>query len=125
MLRAMVIVLLSSTYYMGAHDIIPYKKKIHIFIRNYRSVHVKKTKFEFTKFFSWFFFSFKFGFFFLNKIRIWFFSSEKIQIHKEKKTKFKFGFFSEIKKNQIWKFGFFFLEKKSKFEGEKKTKKKI
>ena len=30
---------------------------------NIRSVHVKKTKFEFTKNFSWFFFSFKFGFF--------------------------------------------------------------
>ena len=38
---------------------------------NNRSVHVKKTKFEFTKFFSWFFFFFKFGFFFWKKKQIW------------------------------------------------------
>ena len=59
----------------------------HISIPSHiRSVHVKKTKFEFTKFFSCFFFSFKFGFFF-----------------QKKKTKFEFGFFSPINLDFFWR----------------------
>ena len=53
------------------------------------------------------------------------FSSEKIQIHKRKRPNSNLVFFSEIKKNQIWKFGFFFQKKKSKFEEEKKPRKKF
>ena len=80
----------------------PHRSKVRLI----RSVHVKKTKFEFTKFFSWFFFSFKFGFFFSEKkpnLQIFefvFFSSEKIQIYRRKKNKFEFVFFFR-KKIQI------------------------
>ena len=52
------------------------------------------------------------------------FSSEKIQIHKRKRPNSNLVFFSEIKKT---KFGnlVFFQKKKSKFEGEKKPRKKF
>ena len=101
-----------------------------------RSVHVKKTKFEFTKFFSWFFFFFKFGFFFLKKKSKF---PNLVFFILEKKTKFEFGlfllwiwifseentsgfflvffsppnlvFFSE-KKPQIWNLVFFLRKKK-------------
>ena len=57
---------------------------------NLRSVHVKKKQIWKTKFLTWFFFSSKFGFFFLKKkpnLQIWFFFIS------EKKTKFEFGLF--------------------------------
>ena len=53
-----------------------------------------------------------------------FFSSEKIQIYRRKKTKFKFGFFFSEKKPNF-RFGFFFQKKKPNLEEKKKPKKKL
>ena len=53
------------------------------------------------------------------------FSSEKIQIHKRKRPNSNLVFFSEIKKKPNLEIWFFFSEKKSKFEGEKKPRKKF
>ena len=88
----------------------------------YRSVHVKKTKFEFTKFFSWLFFSFKFGFFFWKKNQIC-----KFVFFFRKKSKFEFGFFFFRKNPNLWEKKktnsnlVFFFRKKIQIWRRKKT----
>ena len=81
----------------------------------------KKTKFEFGLFLLWIWiFSEENCFWYISEV----FSSEKIQIHKRKRPNSNLVFFSEIKKKQIWKFGFFFPEKKNPNLKKKKNQEK-
>ena len=82
------------------------EKKTNLFFFYFR-----KKKFEFGVFLLWIWiFSEENCFWYISEV----FSSEKIQIHKRKRPNSNLVFFSEIKKNQTWKFGFFFRKKNPK-----------
>ena len=85
---------------------------------------MKKTKFEFTKFFK-FFLSFKFGFFSEKKTfaNLFFFSEKKIRICFF--FSYKFGFFLKKKKKQIRICFCFFRKKNPNLKEKKKPRKKF